>query len=110
MKLKNNEAFCLVDIFNGIAYSPGITRRSHLLGNVRYCVKSDYHGEKHGVGEDFLSRLEDLTEEEADVLLTKINNFWGNDKNGMPLADQPYRIEDTDTRMREVGLIEEDTE
>lgn len=104
--LEKNEAICLVDIFNGIAYSPGISRKDHLLINVQYCVRMDHHGKKHNVGDDFLEKLGRLSDEEADELVTKIHSFWGNDKNGMPFADQPYQIEDTDRRLKEVGLIQ----
>lgn len=46
------------------------------MSNVHWCVASDYHGSKHGVGEAFLKKLSDLTEAQADEFLTKIHAFW----------------------------------
>lgn len=110
MQLERNEAHCLIDVFNGIGYSEGITRHAHLIGNTAYCVRNDRHGSQYQVGEAFINKLRALTEREADALLTKIHAFWNCDPNGNPIPDAEYCIPDTEQRLIQVGLIDDTAE
>lgn len=72
-----SEASLIVDAMNGIIWTDGITKQSHLYHNVRGAIEVDSLDEKWDLhADDMLTRLHDFTEAEAAEVLDKVTAFW----------------------------------
>lgn len=71
------EAACIVDALNGIRYTHGITKRSHLRANVAVAIEMDGLDNKWGCdGESLVTQLNQLSETQASDVLKQVTEFW----------------------------------
>ena len=110
IKFTENEALLLIEGFNGILKSDGITWKSHLCSNISWYASEEAaeYGQdlflKHRVVfTDFMQRLSELTELEAESVMRRVHKFWNIDENGNDVGS--YHIEDTHQKLKDVKLI-----
>ena len=115
LELTVNEATALVSAFNGIARAPSITAHSHLTHNFNWYFSQeakeygiDYEIQFEINAKNLIKKLNDLTEDQAQDLLTRIHKFWGNNPLGVPKNNKEYKIPNTKNRLIQVGLIKKD--
>ena len=77
MKFTQNDAGLIVDALNGIRWSEGVSKVSHLQSNIACAIEQDNLAEKWNVdGLALASGLGNLTEDEASEILDKVKQFW----------------------------------
>ena len=77
MKFTKNDAGLIVDALNGIRYTEGVSKVSHLQANIACAIEQDNLSEKWNVdGFALASGLGNLTEDEASEVLDKVQRFW----------------------------------
>ena len=80
MYLTLKEAAATVDVLNGILYTEGTSKQQHIYHNVLDALIMDSLGTKWDLDaserDDFVVKLERLTEDEAGELLAKVHAYW----------------------------------
>ena len=77
MTFKLNEARVLVETFQGFWKTDSVTGKKGMQSTLNYWLNQGGLDRKHGVdGDNFMEKIESLSEVEAIDLLNKINCFW----------------------------------